>query len=193
MPTAPLIEFVQPLDVLLFRPDSLAGWVIAIKTWTREASHSEIVSFKAGRIVETFTARGGASKGTDGRGGVNFYRDLGDRAERVSMVLRPKDLTFARPAAARQWAQFMAVGQAYDYSGLLVFALAAKQGDPTKMFCSEACTRFTRQANLVPFHPDADADLVAPGTFKFSPIYAQYRVTAGLVEYPDGAWYPSAA
>lgn len=191
MRSVPLVEFVQPLDVLLFRPDSVAGWIIAMKTWTREASHSEIVSFKNDTIVETFTARGGASKGSDGRGGVNFYRDLPDRAERISMVLRPRDLTGARPGAARTWAQTMAVGQKYDYSGLLVFALAAKQGDPTKMFCSESCTRYSRAANLQPFHPNADADLIAPGTFKFSPIYEQYYVTAGLVQLPELGTFPA--
>lgn len=186
----PLIDFVQPLDVLLFKPDSVAGWIIAVKTWCQDACHTEIVSFKNGSIVETFTARGGNSKGSDGKGGVNFYRDLPERAQRVSLVLRPRDLSRARPQSARQWAQFMAVGQAYDYSGLLVFALAAKQGNPTKMFCSEACTRYSRQAGLEPFHPAADADLIAPATFRFSPIYDQYRVKEAVVQFPALGSFP---
>lgn len=181
MPQVPLTEFVQPLDVLWFHPDSLAGWMIAIKTWSREVCHTEIVSFKNDSIIETFTARGGNSKGADGKGGVNFYRDLPERARRVSMVLRPRDLSQARPSAARLWAQTMAVGQKYDYLGLAVFALAVKQGSPHKMFCSEACTRYTRAANVEPFHPEADADQVAPGTFWFSPIYQHYLTKDGYV------------
>lgn len=186
MLTVPLVEFVQPLDVLLFRPDSLAGWIIAVKSWTRDASHSEIVAYKNDEGVETFTARGNASKGSGEPGGVNFYRDLATRADRVSMVLRPRDTSQARPTQAYTWAINMMVGQKYDYLGLAVFALAAKRGSPDRAFCSEACTRYTRHANLDPFHPNADADLIAPGTFKFSPIYVQYPCVGGLVQITEG-------
>jgi|PlaIllAssembly_1097288.scaffolds.fasta_scaffold02577_6 hypothetical protein len=186
MLTVPLVEFVQPLDVLLFRPNSIAGWIIAIKSWTREASHSEIVAYKNTERVVTFTARGGTSKGEDQKTGVNFYNDLADQVHRISMVLRPRDMSQARPMQAYTWALNAAVGQKYDYSGLLVFALAARQGAADKMFCSEACTRYLRHAEVDPFHPKTDADLIAPGTFKFSPYLIQYPVESGRVLVTEG-------
>lgn len=186
MDNTPLLQFVKPLDVLLFRPDSLAGWMIAVKTWSRDASHCEVVAYTSERLIETFSARGSVTTQAGEKGGVNFFRDLPSRISRISHVLRLRDQSGTRPLSAYNWALTRAVGQGYDYAGLLVFSLAARQGALNKMFCSEACTRYLRAAEADPFHPNADADLVAPGTFLFSPAFIQYPVENGLVLISKG-------
>jgi len=180
----PLLEFVQPLDVLLYRPSSLAGWMIAIKTWNKQTSHVEVVSYKSTERIETFTARGTVSQGEDRKSGVQFYGDLASRVDRITYVLRPK--REGRANAAYLWALTQAVGQGYDYVGLAVFALAAAQGSATKMHCGEAVTRYLRHADLYPFHHNADADLIAPATFLFSTSFVQYRVMNGNIDPSSG-------
>ena len=176
-----LWDFVQPGDVLLVDGSSLVSWLIHVKTWDKQASHCEVVSYIApGReVIETFTARGGQDKGTDGRGGVNIYRDLADWQHTVTMVLRPLFPFDANRAV--HWARTVAVGQRYDYVGLLVFTLAVKQGAQDRMFCSEAVTRFLRAGGGVPFPIDVDADRVAPTTFRYSTAFAHHQAVASRV------------
>jgi hypothetical protein len=180
-------EFVKPGDVVLFLPTSPIGWAIAIKTWNREASHAEIVSAVTPDYVETWTARGGNSAEEDGATGANFYRDLQEprRATRVTWILRPDRMPCTPPfnaEAAHRWAERYAVGQKYDYFGLLVFTLALRQGSLDRMFCSEATVNYSREGGVDPFNPNWPPDMTAPATFLVSPIYNHHRVKAGLVD-----------
>jgi len=146
------IPQLQRGDHLIYSPSDLFGWLIAIKTWSL-SSHIEIY-IGEGRSVAARTA------------GVNVYPV---RYENLTAILRPiqkPDLD-----AAMLWFYSHAKGQAYDYFGMLVFYLAAKQGDKSKMFCSEFATRFDRAAGLTPFHACFDADHIAPGNFFMSPAF----------------------
>lgn len=181
----PLITFVQPGDVLLFKPDSTAGWIIAVKTWSKDASHCEVVTSRD--PLTTFTARGMVSKEKGAPVGVNFYTDLAARAKRVTWCLRPPVPDHER---ANEWARTSAVGQKYDYLGLAVFALAAAEGAQDKMHCGEAVARWLREAQVAypPYdralNPNYDADKVAPGTYLALPDLTQYQVIDGHVFGP---------
>ena len=140
---------IQPGDCLLYRPTSLFGWLIAVKTWTK-VSHCEIA------LGDDMAA---ASR--DGLG-VNLYPL---RTADLAYVLRPNHpFDFARAA---DWFQSVR-GQKYDWKGLLCFTLAAKQGAKDRMFCSEFATRFYRAGGFVPFGDVMDADKVPPSLFLFS-------------------------
>jgi len=133
-------------DCLLYTPSGFFGWLIALKTW-HKVSH-----------VEVYIGDGFAVASRDGKGvGIYNYRPDG-----LAAVLRPSG--FYYHDGAMKW--FSTVnGQKYDWKGILVFALAVKQGAKDRMFCSEFATRFYRAGGLEPFHPDEDADHIAPFQF----------------------------
>lgn len=150
-----------PGDCLLYESRGLIGLVIRIKTWHR-ATHCEV--YVGGG--ETVASRGPQ----DGTGGVGRYSL---REDGLAHILRPV-LPFDMDTALRWFATVD--GQRYDLWGLLRF-FTIGHGKQDRMFCSEFATRFYRAGGLEPFQADEDADLIAPGTFLVSPIFAHYRVT----------------
>jgi hypothetical protein len=86
--------------------------------------------------------------------------------DRLYEVWRPDvvvDLT-----AAMAWFMAHANGQRYDALGLFRFFTIGRQS-VTRQFCSELATRWYRAGGFQPFAERIDADLVAPGTFRYSP------------------------
>ena len=143
---------LQPGDCLLYRPNNLFGWLIAIKTWTR-VSHVEVY------------AGGDTSVASRDGLGVNRYAV---RMENLGCILRPHQ-PFSLLAGL---AWFDGVrGQKYDWLGLLCFTLAVNQGAKDRMFCSEFATRFYRKCGLTPFSLETDADTIAPAQFLQSPAF----------------------
>lgn len=138
-------------DLLLYRPSTLFGWVIAVKTWAR-FSHVEVYIGND----HVFAAR---------TTGVNRYNL---RTDHLGAVLRP----FCSPDMDRASAWFYSVaqGQKYDYLGLLCFTLAVRQGDPKKMFCSECVTRLFRNGGIDLVARHWDADRVAPANLLMIPL-----------------------
>lgn len=135
---------LKPGDCLIYRPSSLLGRLIAIKTWS-PWSHVE-VTVSPGKVIAARPE------------GVGYYET---RWDRLGMVVRPPDgLDMAK---ARWWFDHYANGQRYDVLGLLRFFTLGKQSTD-KMFCSELATRFYRAGGVEPFH-NMDADLVPPGWF----------------------------
>ena len=147
------LEAMLPGDCLVYRPTSLMGWIIAVKTWTR-AAH-----------VEGFLGRGWSVASRDGKG-VNLYPV---RLDGLCRVLRPKR-PFDMPAAMR-WFHSTAKGQKYDWLGLLCFTLAVRHGAKDRMFCSEFMTRWYRNGGFYPVAPWVDADHVAPAQLFQSPEF----------------------
>jgi len=141
-----------PGDHLLYGPSGLFGRLICLKTWS-PVCH-----------VEIYTGDGMCAASRDGVG-VNSYRL---RTKQLLFVLRPKQPVDMNRALV--WFQGVR-GQAYDWKGILCFILAAKQGSPTKMFCSELGARFDRNAGLDSFAPHWDADKIAPVNFLMSPAF----------------------
>lgn len=152
---------LQPGDTLLYNtPGDFVDWVIRVKTWS-PAAH-----------IEVYVGDGCSVASRNGIG-VNRYSL---RGEGLVAVLRP-----AVPVdVARGMAWFYAkgpngerppCGQGYDFKGLMCFALAAKQGSPNKMFCSEFARNWYRSTSWDPFHPDWNSDKIAPGTFLIIPSF----------------------
>lgn len=144
-------SILQPGDVLLYRPSTLFGQIIKVKTWSR-VSHVEIYIGKD------------QSVGSREKTGVRVYPL---RIDDVGFVLRSKQIL--NQDAAMLWFFAKANGQKYDYLGLLCFTLAVSQGSPRKQFCSEFATRFLRNGGVDVVANHWDADKVAPGTFLMSP------------------------
>lgn len=141
-------------DLLLYAGRGPIAWWIKVKTWSG-VSHCE---------VALDDRRSVASR--DGIGVGRYARRYDD----LAYLLRPW-----RPInldAGERW--FATVdGQRYDWLGLLVFYLAAKQGARDRMFCSEFATRFYRACGLEPFTERMDADRVAPATFLYTPRFVE--------------------
>lgn len=139
-------------DCLLYKTTGLFGWIIGIKTWSL-IGH-----------CETYIGDGHSVASRDGLG-VGRYPL---RTEDLIYVLRPTgpvDLD-----AAQAWFLTSAVGQKYDWLGLLRFAWRSKVVPnvmDNRMFCSEFLTRFYRAGGLDPFNA-ADADAIAPMQFLLS-------------------------
>ena len=138
---------LMPGDILLYRPSSWVGWVIAVKTASRVASHVE-VAVKPGIAIAARSE------------GVNYYET---RWSGLSRVLRPNKPVDIRKAL--DWFHSNAKGQAYDYLALVRFFTIGKQSTD-KQICSELATRFLR-AGAIGWRPfgGEDADLVAPRDF----------------------------
>lgn len=137
---------LRPGDCLIYRPSSLMGRLIAIKTWS-PWSHVEMA-------VGPGKAIGARSEG------VGYYPTRMDKY--LGMVMRPPD-TF-RITKALWWFDHYANGQAYDVLGLFRFFTFGKQSSD-KQFCSELLTRVYRNAGVPELFGCNDADLIPPGWY----------------------------
>lgn len=148
----PSLPPLLPGDLLLYKPQGLFGWIIALKTW-HSIAHCEM-----------YLENGIAVASREGQG-VNHYHF---RSNELTYVLRPVvpfDLQ-----RALVWYLKLAYGQKYDWLGLLRFAWRAKvvpDSKDNKQFCSEFLTRLYRAGGLDPFN-GADADSIAPFQFLLS-------------------------
>ena len=165
-------EFLQPGDVLLYRPDGFWGHVIALKTW-HDVSH-----------CEGYTGGGESVASRDGIGVNRFPL----RLEKLGYVLRPHqpiDL-----AAAMAWFETVK-GQKYDWVGLLRFVLvrwARHGGTPkTGMFCSSFLNRWLRAGGVQAFNPAADSDAIVPASFLDSLALTQFTVDGDTVHFTEEA------
>lgn len=144
-----------PGDCLLYRPNGMFGWAIAVKTW-HQISH-----------VEVYDREGFSLASRDGLG-VGRYPY---RSANLAAVLRPNGFYLHKAAVA--WFDEVE-GQRYDYWGLLRF-FTIGSGKQDRMFCSEFATRLYRNGGMEPFQPTEDADLIAPFEFltsaKFDRVY----------------------
>ena len=141
-----MIPKLLPGDCLVYRPSSLLGRIIAIKSWL-PYSHVEIVighELNIGARPE----------------GVNIYPL---RLADLACVMRP-DPSMLNMEDGLKWFTTHAKGQRYDVFGLLRFFTIGKQSTD-KMFCSEMATRFYRNAGFPRLFHTTDADLVPPGWF----------------------------
>jgi hypothetical protein len=154
---------LRPGDALLYRPSSLFGWVIAVKTWTK-VSHVEIYVNEE-RVVASREKRG-----------VDIYPM---RTSGLCAVMRP----FMQPDISRamEWFYSHAKGQGYDYLGLLCFTLAVSHGQKKKMFCSEFATRFYRKGKVDVAAPHFDADKIAPGFMLMTPALEVVWIQPGIL------------
>ena len=147
------LDILLPGDCLLYRPSSIFGRLIALKTWS-QISH-----------VEVFIGNKLNAASRDGIG-VDLY-DL--RVDKLGYILRPnKSFNIHK---SLDWFYKEAKGQEYDWKGILIFTLAVKQGNNQKMFCSEFATRFYRKGGLKIFSDNYNADRVAPSNFLLSPCF----------------------
>jgi len=140
-----------PGDTILYSPINILDWIIAIKTWSY-AIHSEIYAGNG---------RSFASRPFIG------IRDYPLQLDNIVAVRRPKAAWNFE--SAKTWFFAHAIGQKYDWKGILCFILAVKQGAHDRMFCSEFNTRFYNRGHFQPFDPNWDADKVAPSFFLITP------------------------
>lgn len=157
---------LQPGDCLLYRPNSIMGWVIAVKTWTA-ISHVEIYT---GDLTSVASRDGiGVARYPLRRSNLAYVRRPSCKIPSTNIQHPEKHqvpgLDFAR---AMRW--FRTVnGQKYDWKGLLCFTLAVHQGSMDRMFCSEFATRWYRKAGFDALAPEINADHVAPSEFVQTP------------------------
>ena len=145
-------------DCLLYKPSGVFGWIISIKTW-HAIGHCE------GFLGTDLIGRRWSVASRDGPG-VNTY-EL--RTKGLALVLRP--IQPFDQAAALEWFRQKALGQKYDWLGLIRFAWRAKvvpDRVDNKQFCSEFLARWYRAGGLDCFN-GTDADAVAPFMFELSP------------------------
>jgi hypothetical protein len=153
-------DFVQSGDNLLYRPASIYGLLIAIKTW-HMVSH-----------CEGYVGNGQSVASRDGIG-VGLYPT---RYSDLAYILRPRQpflLAVAMDTFRRKYQ-----GQGYDWLGLLRFASREPVSSTrfnNKQFCSEFLTRWDRAGGIDPFN-DEDADAIAPFEFLLSSEYTHYVV-----------------
>lgn len=144
-------SILQPGDFLLYRPSSLTGVIIAVKTWTWIA-HIEI--YKGGGI--SLASRDGI--------GVNAYPL---RLDQLGIVRRPnKPFSFAKGLRYFETVK----GQKYDWLGLMCFTLAVHQGSPDRQFCSEFAHNFAIAEDLELFSTDLVPDHTSPAQFDQTPV-----------------------
>ena len=134
-------------DILLYRPHSFFGWIIAFKTWCREASH-----------VEVYMGQDKSSASRDGIG-VGMY-EL--RLKDLSMVLRPRT-PFDMDKALAYYETVK--GQPYDWRGVWCFSLMAERGEEGKQICSEYARNLQTSAGPEWFATEWPSDKVAPAQF----------------------------
>ncbi len=145
-------SILQPGDNLIYRPSSLFGWIIGVKTWHLAASHCEMYAGNG----KSFAAR---SSGVD----VFDFRESD-----LSYVLRPEPpFDFYK---SENWFYKSSRGQRYDWTGVFgVFTTLIKHGSQKRQWCSELLTRLNRAGGLNPFSDLTDADTVAPFQLLTSP------------------------
>jgi hypothetical protein len=146
-------SMLLPGDCLLYRPSSIFGYAIALKTWCRFACHMEI-----------YMGYGLSGASRDGLG-VNTYAL---RIANLSRVLRPnRSFDFE---SYKRW-HTTVIGQKYDWIGLLTYTLLVEKGAFHKMYCSEYGTRGYRAGGLKPFADHWDADKTPPSLFYSSATF----------------------
>lgn len=158
---------LKPGDILLYRTNSLVGWIIRTKTWS-PVNHSE-----------TYLGSNYSAASRDGIG-VDTYTTypLDDGKRKLEFVCRPNvPFDFKK---GKEWHEKQR-GQEYDLLGLLVSFFSQKGGARTKMFCSEHTARMAREEGLALFGSVWDADKVSPGMFLASPLLTVYRPDGTLV------------
>jgi hypothetical protein len=143
---------LQAGDCLGYSPSNIFDWFVALKCWTK-VSHCEIYAGDG----NSYASRNGL--------GVNVYPL---RLDHLAFVRRPIAHEFDFEPA-KVWFYAHAIGQKYDWKGLLCFILAAKQGAHDRMFCSEFATRFYNRGQFKPFDANWDADRVPPSFFLVTP------------------------
>ena len=152
---------LRPGDVLLYRPASLFGRLISIKTWS---PYSHVELYFGGDPQQAVWAARDPQRWLPwpSGGGVNFYPF---RDAQLALIRRPRApidipllLEFTRKT----------VGQKYDWGGLLKFFNITK-GKMDRMFCSEAVTRALRLATGSALFANVDADAVSPGMLAWTP------------------------
>lgn len=140
-------EELQSGDVLLYRPSSLIGLLICIKSWTM-LSHSEIY-YGQGKVI---AAR---------QSGVDIYDERIDKHLRFVRrpVLSPgKQFDVAGAYKAVQ----PMLGKAYEIRALFDFYLPWKRHYHANRICSSVVTVALRGGGVEPFNPKVDADDIAP-------------------------------
>jgi hypothetical protein len=137
----------QAGDLLLYRPHSLMGHLIALKSWSRW-SHVEVVVGPGVVVAARYD------------GGVRYYLAT---YEHLGMVLRPNPAKL-NLAEGLFWFDGHARGQAYDLWGLFRFFTLGRPS-MTRQFCSELATRIYRRSGFPTLFHRQDADLVPPGWF----------------------------
>jgi hypothetical protein len=147
----PLPELL-PGDTLVYGIADALDCLIAVKTWS-SACHVEVY------------AGGGMSMASRNGKGVGLYCF---RKKQLIAVRRP-NLTFDFGKGSK-WFWDNALGQKYDWLGLLCFTLAVKQGSPNKMFCSEFWKNFFHETGLDVMAPDWPADKTAPAQCLQTPV-----------------------
>lgn len=136
----------QPGDCFVYKPTSLLGKLIAIKTWS-PYSHVEVIT----RPGESFGAR---TKGVS-------YNPI--RFSGLRHVVRPNP-EILRIEDGIKWFETFALGKEYDFLGLLRFFSLGK-GSEKRYFCSELATQFYRHAGFPFLFHTQPADQVPPGWF----------------------------
>jgi len=151
-------EDLLPGDILLYKPGSLLGWLIALKTWER-VCHVEVFAGRANSgLPESYASRDGI--------GVDRYPF---RHKGLVKVLRahPREEWQTQPfnhELARRYFRQVRY-QKYDWKGLLVFTLAVKQGAHDRQFCSEFARNLLHAGGVEAFNQSFPSDQVAPATF----------------------------
>lgn len=138
-----LASFLKPGDVLLYKPTSIYGWIIRVKTW-HSVSH-----------VEIYLGNGKSSASRDGIG-VNIYPL---RLDGLTCVMRPKQAFDTQKATAFTKSH---AGTPYGWLDLLNFT--GLRIHTKGIVCSPWVTEVLRNNNI-PIFNDEDSDLIAPFQF----------------------------
>lgn len=154
---------LRPGDCLLYytRRD-LVDFIIALKTWTFVA-HVEIYE--------------GEGKSVASRNGIGVNR-YPLREQGLICVRRPIGILDIQ--SARHWFATSAIGQKYDWLGLLVYYMARKHGSPRRMYCSEFAVRWYRHAHFNAVDSQWDADRTPPMLFLPSTAFETIWVKDGV-------------
>jgi hypothetical protein len=159
-----LEAFLQPGDVLLYRPTGLFGKLIALKTW-HKVGHCETYIGAFGDLPAA------AAASRDGKG-VHIYPLRTKDLFRVCRPNVPLDLE-----KALVWYHTVA-GEPYGWKDLLCFL--GLEVDGRGMVCSPFCARFQRAGGVNGFGSEP-SQKIAPFQFDVSPTYDDWTVTDGEV------------
>ena len=145
-------SLLLPGDVILYRPSSIIGWIIAIKTWSF-VSH-----------VECYI---GNNKSIGARPeGVNIYPLRNDKY--VSYILRPTEPFDI--VKAMEWFNKEAKGDKYDIGGLFGFFLTHNTKlHFDKEFCSMLAAMWYDAGDCFLFNSTYPENKIAPAQFLQTP------------------------
>jgi len=139
-----------PGDVLFYRPSSLLGWAIALKTWF-PISHVEGYA-GGGRVI---AAR---------EEGVNIYTERIDQY--LVAVRRPMPQPFDLGAA---WMSIKDLMGPYESTGFVTFFAPLMKHKEATRICSSLITRWLRGGGCAPFNESVQAADVSPAMLWQSP------------------------